>query len=261
MEPKPTSVGGVESPPDPKAVLARVLAKKLAELQPAADAPAGVAADAVQLPAAQATQEELDIDAQLAGQRLTMYGFDEEDAKKESKPFVLQTPEPQAASPDPQIVQQPSVPVTTAATEVLPMSADPITPSVSGGEAKQTAPKSRETARFKLPRMGKVATLKFQAADGSVFEIQKKPGGYRITKEGEPGISSISKTSIEQRGRAGGWVLLKEGSGVVGAEGVIVTTSGTANEFNGKVQMVLSMAIVTDTFEEEDFVPVIPLHT
>jgi hypothetical protein len=66
--------------------------------------------------------------------------------------------------------------------------------------------------------MGKVATLKFQASDGSVFEIQKKPGGYRITKEGEPGISSISKTSIEQRGRAGGWVLLKEGSGVVGAE-------------------------------------------
>jgi len=39
-------------------------------------------------------------------------------------------------------------------------------------------------------------------------------------------------------------------------EGVIVTASGTANEFMGKVQMVLSMAIVTDQFEEEDFVPV-----
>jgi hypothetical protein len=218
MESKPTSVGGGETAPNPKDVIDAVLERKLAELRSAAGAPSAVVADVALPSAAQATQEELDIDAQLAGQRLTMYGFDEEDAKKASKPFVLQTPEPQAVSPDPQIVQQPSTPVAMAAAEVLPVSADPVAPSAPAGEAKQAAPKSRETARFKLPRMGKVATLKFQAADGSVFEIQKKPGGYRITKEGDPGISSISKTSIEQRGQAGGWVLLKEGSGVVGAE-------------------------------------------
>jgi 3'-5' exoribonuclease len=39
-------------------------------------------------------------------------------------------------------------------------------------------------------------------------------------------------------------------------EGVIILASGTSNEFMGKVQMVLTMAIPSDTYEEEDFVPV-----
>jgi 3'-5' exoribonuclease len=39
-------------------------------------------------------------------------------------------------------------------------------------------------------------------------------------------------------------------------EGVIVLVSGTTNEFMGKVQMMMTMAVITDLYDEEDFVPV-----
>ncbi|MDQ3239308.1 MAG: HD domain-containing protein [bacterium] len=39
-------------------------------------------------------------------------------------------------------------------------------------------------------------------------------------------------------------------------EGLVVIASGTANEFLNKVQMVLSMAVLTKEYEEVDFVPV-----
>jgi 3'-5' exoribonuclease len=39
-------------------------------------------------------------------------------------------------------------------------------------------------------------------------------------------------------------------------EGVVVAVTGSANEFMGKTQMVLSMAIPTTEYAEEDFVPV-----
>ncbi len=73
---------------------------------------------------------------------------------------------------------------------------------------------SAEAAPFKftLPRLGQGKAIRYQDPDGLVYEITKKPNGYRITKEGDPAIASISRTEILKRGQAEGWVIA-EGSG------------------------------------------------
>lgn len=67
-----------------------------------------------------------------------------------------------------------------------------------------------EAERFVFRQLGKGKKVRYRAADGSVYEIAKtakSSGGsaYRITKEGDPAIATITKTEILQRGQAEHW--------------------------------------------------------
>lgn len=70
-----------------------------------------------------------------------------------------------------------------------------------------------EPFKFALPRLGKDKSVRYQASDGSVYEITKKSGGYRISKSGDgfATISSISRTEILKRGQAERWVVVDSG--------------------------------------------------
>ncbi len=75
--------------------------------------------------------------------------------------------------------------------------------------AAESAPVESEPSKFVFPRLGKEKSVRYQSADGSVYEITKKPGGYRITKDGDPAIASISRTEIMKRGQAERWRLVE----------------------------------------------------
>ncbi|MFZ1627146.1 MAG: hypothetical protein WAT81_05085 [Candidatus Moraniibacteriota bacterium] len=82
---------------------------------------------------------------------------------------------------------------------------DPIAPPVK----EETLPMvTVEGEVFLFPRLGKDKKVHYQSADGSVYEISKKTGGYRITKVGDPKILSISRAEILKRGQAEGWRLV-----------------------------------------------------
>lgn len=79
-------------------------------------------------------------------------------------------------------------------------------------EVKPAVLAEEEPFTFTLPRLGKDKRIRYQAADGSVYEIVKKSGGYRIAKSGDgfAAISSISKTEIMKRGQAERWTLVAD---------------------------------------------------
>ncbi|MGB4942709.1 MAG: hypothetical protein WBO92_01215, partial [Candidatus Moraniibacteriota bacterium] len=103
----------------------------------------------------------------------------------------------------------------------VPSSA-PAAPDVTGSTAQvgepDPKPVSSEAGRFKLPKIKKGESIKLRAPDGTVHTLAHKASGYWISKEGDSKEASIALSSARQHAKDGGWVLLKEGSGVVGAE-------------------------------------------
>lgn len=197
--------GGMETPPDAEAIARAFMEEELAKDRPkpvaeaalpgaAASEQSIVANPESQSPGA-SSQAEVDayiagLDAQVAdGNLLTPFTKpNKRRAEELSRSFDLPADQSQS------MPSTPANPDTNRASETQP-------PVVVEAVSAETEP-----FKFVFPRLGQDKSVHYQAADGSVYEIMKKPGGYRITKEGDPAIASISRTEIMKRGQAEHWV-------------------------------------------------------
>lgn len=198
----------METPPDADAIARAFMEEELAKDQPKAVAeavPPEVTAPVAptsepQLPGAP-SQTEVDayiasLDAQVAdGNLLTPFTKpNKRRAEELSQPFDL----PRGGGQS-----EPARSVTPDRNQAMEAK-----PSVSGEAPSSEA----EPFKFVFPRLGQGKNVRYRAADGAVYEIikiAKNSGGsaYRITREGDPAIASISKTDIMKRGQAEHWVI------------------------------------------------------
>ncbi|TXH07113.1 MAG: hypothetical protein E6Q06_03655 [Candidatus Moraniibacteriota bacterium] len=189
--------GGMETPPDPDAI-----ARAFMEAELAKDRPKTIASTETHPEPASSASSQAEVDAYLSsldvqvaeGNLLTPFTRrNPRRAEELSQPFTL----PETAVE--------GAPVASPA----PMAAEksPVEPKPSD----TTSPES-ESFVFTLPRLGQGKSIRYQAVDGSVYEITKKPGGYRIAKssDGFAAIASISRTEIMRRGQSEGWQLVQE---------------------------------------------------
>lgn len=223
--------GGREMPPDPDAIARAFMEAELAKDRPKAD----VASESRHPEPTLAVSSQAEVDAYLSsldkqvtgGNLLTPFTRpNPRRAKELSRPFAL--------------------PGTSAATETIPPVPDdtekPL--ATTAAEAPAILQAERPTAeaeRFVFRQLGKGKKVRYRAADGSVYEIAKtakSSGGsaYRITKEGDPAIATITKTEILQRGQAEHWVLESEPNESTSAETAaeILVTSGAPVERDEK---------------------------
>lgn len=181
-----------ETPPDHAALLRQLeedlLAPKVAKGTVVPEAPENTTDTPIaSAEKPQTTQAEIDayiatLDSQVTDKNLLtpFTGHNAERAKELSEPFAL----PKSK-------------------------ADPMAEAAPSKPAAASVPLSPEAGVFVLPRIGMNKKIRCRAADGSVYEILKKPGGYRITKDGEPGIASISRMDILKRAGEEGWHLIE----------------------------------------------------
>lgn len=193
--------GGMETPPDADAIARAFMEEELAKDRPR---PATEAAVAPEQPAVTASksrvsgdlsQTEVDayiasLDAQVTdGNLLTPFtGANKRRAEELSQPFSLTGSGDQPASTAP----------VAPAVKRMPEPQPQVSADVSPAEA--------EAFKFVFPRLGQDKSVRYRASDGAVYEITKKPGGYRITKDGNPAIASISRTEIMKRGQTERWI-------------------------------------------------------
>lgn len=220
MAPGSTKGGSVEISASAAAVAEDFLKARLAALQPQAASAEGKKQPGGDLAEMEATMAQYlrGLDEQVARARLAApFGVpgSQNQEKTSGGPLPAPvTPEQNAADPSGSVAESTVAPVSRR------QSSD--THQVSNEQGSPS--KTRERARFRLPRVKKGGELCFLANDGSTYVIKHGGGRYRIAKKGDPKIASISKASIEQRGQAEGWVLLKGGLGV--ASGVAMVEPG-----------------------------------
>ena len=68
----------------------------------------------------------------------------------------------------------------------------------------------RKDRLFHFQPLGNGKSRRYQAANGDIFVIKRSKGQYRITKEGEGTISTLSLTKIRTKGVEEGWIQIEE---------------------------------------------------
>lgn len=209
----------METPPDPDAIARAFIEEELAKDRPkptgttpeiAPTAPS-VAATSEPLLSQISPQDEVDayiasLDAQVTDENLLtpFTKLNKRRSEELSRPFDLSKEGSQSASP------------TASAAPMMP---DPKRAAeTKSPEADASSPIEDQVFKFVFSRLGKDKSVHYQASDGSIYEITKKPGGYRITKSGDPAIASISRTEIMKRGQAEQWVVVETKQPDVAAE-------------------------------------------